>query len=62
MRRRAEGGREVTRLLGRNVPEEVFTRAASGEAEPGDFATIAEALGVKADPETIRAADLAAEQ
>lgn len=57
-----EGGREVTRLLGRNVPEEVFTRAASGEAEPGDFATIAEALGVKVDPETIRAADLAAEQ
>ncbi|RWN47184.1 MAG: hypothetical protein EOS03_12565 [Mesorhizobium sp.] len=57
-----EGGREVGRLLGRDVPEDVLTRAASGDPQPGDFSTIAEALGVKADPATVRAADLAAEQ
>jgi len=57
-----EGGREVSRLLGRGLPEEAFMRAASGNAEPGDFRTIADALGVAADPATVRAADLAAEQ
>ncbi|MER9622681.1 hypothetical protein NKI98_14780 [Mesorhizobium sp. M0222] len=57
-----EGGRTVARLLGREVPEEVLTRAAAGEAEPGDFRTIAEALGVTPDPAAVRAADLAAEQ
>lgn len=57
-----EGGREVFRLLGREVPEAAFVRAANGEAEPGDFATIAEALGVTPDPERVRLADMAAEQ
>ncbi|MCZ8545077.1 hypothetical protein OOJ09_12860 [Mesorhizobium qingshengii] len=57
-----EGGREVGRLLGRDLPEEVLTRAASGNPEPGDFTTIADALGVKPDPGMVRAADLAAEQ
>ncbi|OBQ59571.1 hypothetical protein EFV37_22175 [Mesorhizobium loti] len=57
-----EGGRTVARLLGRDVPEEVLSRAANGNPEPGDFTTIAEALGVTPDPATVRAADLAAEQ
>jgi hypothetical protein len=57
-----QGGREVARLLGREVPEDVLARAAGGDAEPGDFKTIAEALGVTPDPATVRAADLAAEQ
>lgn len=57
-----EGGRTVAHLLGREVPEEVLTRAASGNPEPGDFSTIADAMGVKPDPATVRAADLAAEQ
>jgi len=57
-----EGGRTVGRLLGADVPEDVLTRAASGEPEPGDFKTIAEALGITPDPAAVRAADLAAEQ
>ncbi|MDG4894617.1 hypothetical protein P9272_13650 [Mesorhizobium sp. WSM4976] len=57
-----EGGREVFRLLGREAPEAAFVRAANGEAEPGDFAAIADALGVTPDPERVRLADMAAEQ
>lgn len=56
------GGHEVARLLGRDVPSDVLTRAAGGNPEPGDFSTIADAMGVKVDPATVRAADLAAEQ
>lgn len=57
-----QGGREVFRVLGRSVPEEAFSRAAAGEAQPGDLAAIADALGVKADPTALRTADIAAEQ
>lgn len=56
------GGREVFRLTGKTVPEDVLVRAASGDAQPGDLPAIADALGLKLDPETVRTAELAAEQ
>lgn len=56
------GGREVFRLTGKTVPEEAFGRAAAGNTETGDLPAIAEALGVKLDSDTLRSAELAAEQ
>lgn len=56
------GGREVFRLTGKTVPEEVLARAAGGETQPGDLPAIADALGVKFDQDTLRTAELATEQ
>jgi len=56
------GGREIFRLTGRDVPEAAFARLANGEGQPGDLPAIADALGVRLDPETARTAELAAEQ
>lgn len=57
-----EGGRTVFRLLGKAAPEEALQRAAAGTPEAGDTKAIADALGVKLDADSARAAELAAEQ
>lgn len=56
------GGGEVLRLTGKAVAPEVLQRAAMGAPEPGDARTIADALGLRLDPQAERVADLAAEQ
>lgn len=56
------GGREVFRLTGKAVPEDVIVRAARGDAQQGDLPAIADALGLKLDPDTLRATELAVEQ
>lgn len=56
------GAGEVLRLTGKSVPPEILSRAVEGNAEAGDIAAIGEALGLKLDAQTIRTAELAAEQ
>ena len=57
-----QGGGELFRLAGKMLPDEAFARLAAGEPQQGDMATIADALGVRLDSETVKAADIAAEQ
>jgi hypothetical protein len=57
-----EGGRTVFRLLGKEAPTEALQRAAAGAPEAGDLKTIADAAGVKLDADSVRTAELAAEQ
>lgn len=57
-----QGGGELFRLAGKTLPDEAFARLAAGEPQQGDMATIADALGMRLDPETVKAADIAAEQ
>ncbi len=57
-----QGGGEIFKLLGKTAPTEAMARLAAGEPQPGDAGHMAAELGVKLDDETVRLADMAAEQ